>query len=109
MSNFYIMAHKFTDDNFEEEVLKSDKPVLVDFYAEWCGPCKMMAPIIDELAKQYDGKWVIGKMDVDQNPERAQEFGIQSIPTLIIFKGGKVEDKIMGFQSKEALEAKLKD
>ncbi len=101
------MAHAFTDDNFESEVLKSDVPVLVDFYAEWCGPCKMMAPAIDELAKEYEGKWKVGKFDIDANPEHAQKYGIQSIPTVMFFKGGEVVDKVIGFQSKEALAAKL--
>jgi len=97
----------FTDENFEAEVLKSDIPVLVDFYAEWCGPCKMLAPVIDELAKEYEGKWKIGKCDVDSAGAIAQKYGIQSIPTLLFFKDGEVVDKAMGFQSKEALVAKL--
>ncbi len=97
----------FTDENFEEEVLKSDKPVLVDFFAEWCGPCKMLAPIIEELAGEYEGKWKIGKCNVDEAPETAQKYGIQSIPTLFLVKDGQVVDKLMGFVSKEALKAKL--
>jgi thioredoxin len=97
----------FTDDNFEEEVLKSDMPVLVDFFAEWCGPCKMLGPIVEELAGEYEGKVKIGKLDVDANPTIAGKYGVQSIPTLICFKGGEEADKCMGFQSKEALKEKL--
>ncbi|PIR55395.1 thioredoxin [Candidatus Peregrinibacteria bacterium CG10_big_fil_rev_8_21_14_0_10_36_19] len=101
------MAYTFTDDNFEQEVLKSDIPVLVDFYAEWCGPCKMMAPAIEELAKEHEGKWKIGKFNIDENPVHAEKYGIQSIPTIIYVKNGEVVDKTIGFQSKEALSAKL--
>lgn len=101
------MAHIFNDDNFEKEVLKSDIPVLVDFFAEWCGPCKMMAPAIDELAKEYEGKWKIGKLDVDQAPKTAEAYGIQSIPTIAFFKDGQVVDKSIGFQAKEKIKAKL--
>lgn len=101
------MAQHFTDDNFDEEVLKSKTPVLVDFYAEWCGPCKMLAPVIDELAKEYEGKWKIGKVDVDSAVKVAEKYGIQSIPTLMFIKDGEVVDTAMGFQSKEALKAKL--
>jgi thioredoxin 1 len=97
----------FTDENFEEEVLKSELPVLVDFYAEWCGPCKMLGPIIEELAKEYEGKWKIGKCNIDESSETAGKYGVQSIPTLIFVKDGQVVDKMMGFQSKEALKAKL--
>ena len=96
-----------TDDNFEEEVLKADKPVLVDFFAEWCGPCKMLGPVVEELAGEYEGKVKIGKLDVDANPTVAGKYGVQSIPTLIFFKGGEATDKVMGFQSKEALKEKL--
>ncbi len=99
----------FTDDNFGEEVIKSKEPVLVDFFAEWCGPCKMMAPVIDELAKEFEGKWKIGKCDVDASPETAQKFGVQSIPTLIVFKDGKEVDRMVGFQSKDALMNKLEE
>lgn len=102
-----MAEHNFTDGNFEEEVIKSELPVLVDFFAEWCGPCKMMAPLIDELAKEYEGKWKIGKCDIDANPGLAAQFGITSIPTLLLFKDGQVVNKALGFQSKEALVAKL--
>jgi thioredoxin 1 len=101
------MAQIFTDDTFEQEVLKSDIPVLVDFFAEWCGPCKMLAPVIEELAKEYEGKWKIGKLDVDASYQTAAKYSVQSIPTLLFFKDGKVVDSVMGFQSKEALKAKL--
>lgn len=101
------MAAHFTDDNFEEEVLKSDVPVLVDFFAEWCGPCKMMAPVIEELAKEYEGKWKIGKCDVDQAPQISMKYGIQSIPSLFYFKGGEVVDKAIGFQAKDKIKEKL--
>ena len=81
---------ELTDANFDMEVLKSDKPVLIDFWAVWCGPCKMIAPVVEEIAKEYDGKLKVGKLDVDNNPEVSMKFGIRSIPTLMVFKGGKV-------------------
>lgn len=95
------------DENFEEVVLKSDVPVLVDFFAEWCGPCKMQGPVVEELADELDGKWKIVKCDIDEAPETAQKFGVQSIPTLITFRKGDAEEKMIGFQSKEVLEGKL--
>ena len=101
------MAASFTDDNFEEEVLKSDIPVLVDFYAEWCGPCKMLAPVIEELAEEYKGKWKVGKCNIDDAPNTAQKYGVQSIPTLIFVKNGEIVDSAMGFQNKEAIKAKM--
>ena len=101
------MANTFTDDNFDEEVLKSDKPVLVDFFAEWCGPCKMLAPIIDELAEEYKGKWKVGKVNIDEAHATAQKYGVQSIPTILVIKGGEVIDTAIGFQSKEALKMKM--
>jgi len=97
----------FTQDNFEAEALKSDVPVLVDFYADWCGPCQMMAPVIEELAKEYEGKWKIGKCNVDENPELAGKYEVQSIPTILFIKDGEVVDKMMGAQTKEALKEKL--
>jgi thioredoxin 1 len=101
------MAQMFNDENFEKEVLKSDIPVLVDFFAEWCGPCKMMGPVIEKLAEEYEGKWKIGKMDVDQSPKTSMEYSVQSIPTLLFFKDGKVVNMSVGFQAKEKIVAKL--
>jgi len=97
----------FSDANFEEEVLKHDGLVMVDFFAPWCGPCKMMAPSIEKLAEEYSGKVKIGKLDVDDNAESGQKYEIQSIPTIIFFKGGEVVEKLVGFQSEEALKQKL--
>jgi len=99
-------AVKITDKNFEE-VINSEQPVLVDFWAEWCGPCKMIAPIVEELASEYNGKAVIGKVDVDANPEVSAKFSIRSIPTLLIFKNGEVVDKQIGAVSKNVLSQKL--
>lgn len=101
------MALVLTDANFDELVLKSDKPVLVDFWAEWCGPCRMVGPSVEELAKEYDGKAVIGKMDVDSNPNVSMQFGIRNIPALLYFKGGKVVDKQIGAVPKSVLAGKL--
>ncbi|MBP7510927.1 MAG: thioredoxin [Bacteroidia bacterium] len=101
------MAIELTDSNFEEVVLKSDKPVLVDFWAEWCGPCRMVGPVVEELSKEYEGKAVIGKLDVDNNPRVATEFGIMSIPALLFFKDGKVVDKQVGAVPKHVLAGKL--
>ena len=101
------MKVEATDSNFEEEVLNSDKPVLVDFWAEWCGPCRMVGPIVDELAKEYDGKAVMAKMDVDSNPDTSVKFGIRNIPTILFFKNGEVVDKQVGAVPKAALASKL--
>lgn len=92
-----------TDDNFEVELAKATVPLLVDFYADWCGPCKMIAPIIEEIAHEYEGKIVVGKMDVDSNPNTAAKFGIMSIPTQMIFKNAQSVKTIVGFQPKETL------
>jgi thioredoxin 1 len=98
---------EITDANFEQEVLKSDKPVLIDFWAVWCGPCKMVAPVVEEIANEYDGKLKVGKLDVDSNPEVSMKFGIRSIPTLMVFKGGKVVEQIIGAVPKRNLLDKL--
>lgn len=98
-------AVHFNDKDFEEKVLKADKPVLVDFFAPWCGPCKMASPIIDELADQYEGKVVIGKVDVDENQETASQYGVMSIPTMIVFKDGKEVERKVGFGGRGAVEA----
>ncbi len=102
------MALEITDSNFEEIVMKSDKPVLIDFWAEWCGPCRMVGPVVEELSKDYEGKAVIGKVDVDNNPNISMKFGIRNIPTLLFFKNGQIVDKQVGAAPKSALEAKLK-
>lgn len=100
-------AETFTDDTFQEDVLKSDKPVLVDFWAEWCGPCRMVGPVVDEMAGEYEGKAKIGKVNVDENPEISTEYGIRSIPSLLIFKGGEVVDQIVGAVPKSQLKKQL--
>lgn len=101
------MAVEFTDANFEEQVLKSDKPVVIDFWAEWCGPCRMVTPIIEELAGEYEGKAVVGKLNVDHNPNVAQQFMIRNIPTVLFIKNGEVVDKQVGATSKAAYAQKL--
>ena len=101
------MALEFTDDNFEELVMKSDKPVLVDFWAEWCGPCRMVGPLVDELSKEYEGNAVIGKVNVDENPNIAAKYGIRSIPTILFMKNGQIADKSVGAVAKDQLASKL--
>jgi len=95
------MALVITDATFEEVVLKSDKPVMVDFWAVWCGPCRMVGPIIDEISKEYEGKAVVGKLDVDTNQEFAAKYGVRNIPTVLVFKGGEVVAKQVGVASKK--------
>lgn len=102
------MAIELTDANFNELVLKSDKPVLVDFWAEWCGPCRMVGPVVEELSKDYDGKAVIGKVNVDVNPNISAQFGIRNIPTVLFFKNGEVVDKQVGAVPKSVYDDKLK-
>ena len=97
-----------TDDTFEAEIVNSNIPAMVDFWAAWCGPCKMVAPVVEELAQEYDGKIKIAKMDVDQNRQTPAKFGIRNIPTLILFKGGEVAQTIIGAQPKSSIEQELK-
>lgn len=101
------MELQLTDAAFDKDVLKSDKPVLVDFWAPWCGPCRMLGPIVEELSKEYDGKVVVGKMNTDDNPGTASHYNISAIPTMLLFKGGQVVDQLVGVHSKGAIKAKL--
>ncbi len=101
------MAQVFTDSNIKE-VIESGKPVVVDFWAEWCGPCRMVGPIVEELAEEYAGKVEIGKIDVDENPETPAEYGIRNIPTILFFKDGKVVDKQVGAGNRSMIEEKIK-
>jgi len=101
------MALTITDQNFEEIVLKSDKVVLIDLWAEWCGPCRMVGPIVEEMAKEYEGRAVIGKLDVDNNPETTNRFGVRNIPTILFLKGGEIVDKQVGAVPKAVLIKKL--
>jgi len=101
------MAIHFTDENFNQEVLSSNVPVLVDFYADWCGPCKMLAPVIEALAEEFEGKVKVGKLNVDNAPDTAQAYGIMSIPTLLYFKNGEVVNKTIGVVAKSEIEQVL--
>jgi thioredoxin 1 len=98
---------EFTESNFENEVIQSDVPVLVDFWAPWCGPCKMVAPIVEEISGEYAGRLKVGKLNTDDNQMVASQFGVMSIPTLMIFKGGEVVERIVGAQPKDALTGKI--
>lgn len=99
---------KLTSENYEEEVLKSEKTVLIDFYADWCGPCRMMSPIIDEIAEEMEGKIKVGKINVDDNQELAMEYGVMSIPTIVVIKNGQVEKTFVGVREKSEIEEALK-
>ena len=101
------MEYKFTKDNFDKEVMESTEPVMIDFYADWCGPCKMMSPVVEALAEQYEGKIKIGKVNSDEEMDLATKFGVRSIPAFFFLKDGKVVDNAVGAQPKEALEEKL--
>jgi thioredoxin 1 len=100
-------AVEVTDSNFEDVIMNAEVPALVDFWAVWCGPCRAVAPIVEELAEEYDGRAVIAKMDVDQNKQVATQFGIQAIPTLLLVKGGQIADRIVGVVDKNSLKARL--
>ena len=101
------MAIEITDANFEELVVKADKPVMIDFWAVWCGPCRMIAPIVTEMSDEYEGRAIIGKVDVDSNPQVAMKYGIRNIPTVLFVKNGEVADKQVGAAPKQAFTAKL--
>ncbi|MBO5598324.1 MAG: thioredoxin [Oribacterium sp.] len=101
------MEYRFTRDNFDKEVVNSDVPVLIDFYADWCGPCKMMGPVVEELAEEYDGRFKVGKVNVDQQPELAQRYGVMSIPFFAFIKNGSLCDSELGAIPKERLVRKM--
>jgi thioredoxin 1 len=98
---------KTTTETFDQDALKAELPVLVDFYATWCGPCKMLAPVLEEVAKRYEGRAKVVKVDIDESPELAQRFGVSAVPTLVLFKDGKAVQKVMGFQSPKQLSTLL--
>jgi thioredoxin 1 len=104
-----MSVHHFTDVNFKKEVLDSQLPVMVDFWAAWCGPCKMIAPVVDELAKEYVGKMKIGKVDIDTNSKVATQLGVMSIPTIMFFKNGKVANQLVGALNKSELKRNIEE
>ena len=104
-----MVTKNITDENFEAEVLKADKPTLVDFWAEWCGPCKIIAPAVENISNNFEGKLKVGKLDVDSNPVTSSTFGIRSIPTLLIFKNGSPVDQIVGAVSESVISAKVEN
>lgn len=101
------MAHEFTDASFKSEVLENDKVTVIDLWAEWCGPCRLMSPIIEELATEFEGKAVVGKLNVDDNPEVPVNYNVRGIPTFLIFKGGELKEKVVGAQTKQHLKDKI--
>ncbi|HAD13186.1 MAG TPA: thioredoxin [Saprospirales bacterium] len=101
------MAHEFTDATFNTEVLGTDKVTVIDLWAEWCGPCRMMTPVIEELSSEYEGRAVIGKLNVDENPEVPTNYNVRGIPTFLIFKGGELKEKVVGAQTKQFLKEKI--
>lgn len=101
------MAYEFSDSNFKEEVLGSEKVTLIDLWAEWCGPCKLMTPVVEELSSEYEGRAVIGKLNVDDNPNVPTEYNIRGIPTFLLFKNGELKEKIVGAQTKQYLKDKI--
>jgi len=101
------MAYEFTDANFKQEVLQNDKVTLIDLWAEWCGPCRMMTPVVEELAKEYKDRVVVGKLNVDDNPEVPTQYNVRGIPTFLLFKNGELKEKIVGAQSKKFLQDKI--
>ncbi len=101
------MALAFNDSNFQDEVLNSELPVLVDFYADWCGPCKMMSPVVDELSREYEGRLKVGKVNVDENTNVAQQYRVMSIPTILLIKNGQVVDQVVGAVPKAQLTGKI--
>ncbi len=103
------MEYRFNENNFADEVMKSEIPVLIDFYAEWCGPCRMMAPVVEQFAEEYDGRVKIGKINVDEESELAERFGVQSIPSFIFIKDGKVVDRVTGAMPRPVLKGYLDD
>lgn len=101
------MAYEFTDANFQEEVLQNDKITLIDLWAEWCGPCRMMSPVVEELAKEYKDRVRVGKLNVDDNPEVPTNYNVRGIPTFLLFKNGELKEKIVGAQTKKFLQDKI--